>query len=424
MATKVVDYSGTPASNTSLDSVSIEDGWLPSTVNEAVQALMSHLKEITDGTAAATDTTDSITAGTTQTQAGATAAPSPYNRITVCANTNDGVKLPSAIANLVVTIKNEGANAAKVWPNTSDTVDGGSVDAADTNTLAATTGVRTYLAVDATDWITISDSAAGIGLGTGDSPQFTGIELGHASDTTIARASAGEISVEGTQLAKLDGNLQDLDTLGAASSDGEIAVATGAGALAWESGATLRTSVGVGTGDSPEFTALTLGSGSLIVASGQGVDFSATGNSNAGLTSELFDDYEEGLYNPTLACSTSGSYTLDSTRDTLAYTIIGRVCHVQGRIDITGESSPNGALQLSLPTTTASLSEFADLHLFPFTLVGHGDAGIESPVLSVAGGATEAQFNNVTDAGAEEAIDESRVDTAFVVYVNFTYITA
>ena len=41
-----------------------------------------------------------------------------------------------------------------------------------------------------------------LGLGTGDSPQFTGIELGHASDTTIARASAGEISVEGAQLAK------------------------------------------------------------------------------------------------------------------------------------------------------------------------------------------------------------------------------
>jgi len=90
-------------------------------------------------------------------------------------------------------------------------------------------------------------------------PQLTTIELGHASDTTIARASAGEISVEGTQLAKLDGNLQDLDTLGAASSDGEFAVATGAGALAWESGATLRTSVGVGTGDSPQFTGIELG---------------------------------------------------------------------------------------------------------------------------------------------------------------------
>ena len=39
-----------------------------------------------------------------------------------------------------------------------------------------------------------------IGVGTGDSPQFTGIELGHASDTTIARSGSGAITVEGTQV--------------------------------------------------------------------------------------------------------------------------------------------------------------------------------------------------------------------------------
>ena len=36
-----------------------------------------------------------------------------------------------------------------------------------------------------------------IGIGTGDSPQFTGIELGHASDTTIARSAAGVATIEG-----------------------------------------------------------------------------------------------------------------------------------------------------------------------------------------------------------------------------------
>jgi hypothetical protein len=39
-----------------------------------------------------------------------------------------------------------------------------------------------------------------IGVGTGDSPQFTGIELGHASDTTLARVSAGVMSVEGSNV--------------------------------------------------------------------------------------------------------------------------------------------------------------------------------------------------------------------------------
>jgi hypothetical protein len=39
-----------------------------------------------------------------------------------------------------------------------------------------------------------------LGLGTGDSPQFTGINLGHASDTTLTRVSAGRIAVEGVNL--------------------------------------------------------------------------------------------------------------------------------------------------------------------------------------------------------------------------------
>ena len=48
-----------------------------------------------------------------------------------------------------------------------------------------------------------------IGVGTGDSPQFTGIELGHANDTTIARASAGQITVEGTAVVLAGGANHD-----------------------------------------------------------------------------------------------------------------------------------------------------------------------------------------------------------------------
>ena len=48
-----------------------------------------------------------------------------------------------------------------------------------------------------------------LGLGTGNSPQFTGIELGHASDTTITRASSGQIAVEGTNVAMSGGAFHD-----------------------------------------------------------------------------------------------------------------------------------------------------------------------------------------------------------------------
>jgi hypothetical protein len=40
-----------------------------------------------------------------------------------------------------------------------------------------------------------------LGLGTANSPQFTGIELGHASDTTITRISAGFAAIEGGAIA-------------------------------------------------------------------------------------------------------------------------------------------------------------------------------------------------------------------------------
>jgi hypothetical protein len=39
-----------------------------------------------------------------------------------------------------------------------------------------------------------------LGVGTGDSPQFAGINVGNATDTTITRVSAGVIAVEGNQV--------------------------------------------------------------------------------------------------------------------------------------------------------------------------------------------------------------------------------
>lgn len=80
------------------------------------------------------------------------------------------------------------------------------------------------------------------------------------SNITLTTASNGAITIA----SSLGDVLEDLNTLGAASADGEFIVATGAGAFAYESGATARTSLGLGTGDSPTFTGLTL-SGDLTV---------------------------------------------------------------------------------------------------------------------------------------------------------------
>ena len=116
-------------------------------------------------------------------------------------------------------------------------------------------------------------------LGSGDAPQFTTIELGHASDTTLARSSAGVVTIEGAEVrtgtvpvtkggtgatSLTDGGVLLGSGTGAVTAmavlgDGEMIVGDGTTDPVAESGATLRTSIGVGTGDSPQFTGIELG---------------------------------------------------------------------------------------------------------------------------------------------------------------------
>lgn len=53
------------------------------------------------------------------------------------------------------------------------------------------------------DAIDPATARTALGVGTGDSPQFTAINVGNATDTTITRVSAGVIAVEGVTLATL-----------------------------------------------------------------------------------------------------------------------------------------------------------------------------------------------------------------------------
>jgi hypothetical protein len=56
------------------------------------------------------------------------------------------------------------------------------------------------IANDLSDVSSVSTSRTNLGLGTGDSPQFTAVNIGAATDTTISRVSAGVIAVEGVTL--------------------------------------------------------------------------------------------------------------------------------------------------------------------------------------------------------------------------------
>jgi len=150
--------------------------------------------------------TNSITAGTTQTQAGATALTKNTNRVTVVGTNGDGVKLPTAVAGLeILIINDDAAQTLKIWPATGDAIDGGSANAVDANQLAAGSS-RRYIAVDATNWYT-----ATVAVDVAD------------NSITLAKMASGT-----------DGNIISYDASGdpvavATGSDGQVLTSAGAG---------------------------------------------------------------------------------------------------------------------------------------------------------------------------------------------------
>jgi len=50
---------------------------------------------------------------------------------------------------------------------------------------------------------TAAAAATALGVGTGNSPEFTAVNIGHASNTTLARIAAGRLSIAGVELARL-----------------------------------------------------------------------------------------------------------------------------------------------------------------------------------------------------------------------------
>ena len=94
--------------------------------------------------------------------------------------------------------------------------------------------------------------------------------------------------------------------------------------------------------------------GDLKVASGHGIDFSATGQSS-GMSNELFDDYEEGTWTPSYYPQSS-AMTLNYNLRTGTYVKIGRVVYWQFRMRLSSASgNGNQALGFAgLPYTIDS----------------------------------------------------------------------
>lgn len=134
----------------------------------------------------------------------------------------------------------------------------------------------------------------------------------------------------------------------------------------------------------------------IVMANGKGIDFSATAGTG---TSELFDDYEEGTFTPTVIGSvTAGTGTY--TRNVGFYTKIGDRVIFTIAIDMTAHTGSGNMRIAGLPFTSSGVS--GDLSYF--------DAAASNLTYSgqlkayVTGGSTEAQFLSMASGSSLSAV--------------------
>ena len=151
----------------------------------------------------------------------------------------------------------------------------------------------------------------------------------------------------------------------------------------------------------------------------EGVNFPATqvASSNA----NTLDDYEEGEFQVTISVGT-GTITIDTSEDTLAYTKVGRMIHVQGKLNVTSVNSPSGLVTLTgaFPINGDNLTESADtayvpvhyknLNATPATTLGIG-------LLAPATGNMVLRYDDESNIG-----DDVQANTE--ISLSFSYFTA
>ena len=151
--------------------------------------------------------------------------------------------------------------------------------------------------------------------------------------------------------------------------------------------------------------------GNLVMASGSGIDFSATPGTG---TSELLDDYEEGDWTATLAM-TSGSVGYGAQAG--KYVKVGNQVTATAWISISSVSSPSGALSVALPFVTSFSTARTGTYIRNFNLTGV--TGQTSGWLNPG---TAILYLTQNDNGTGSNLDGSTLQVGTELYISITYI--
>ncbi len=166
---------------------------------------------------------------------------------------------------------------------------------------------------------------------------------------------------------------------------------------------------------------LTLTDGNLVFASGHGIDFSATADASA-MTSEIFDEYEEGTWTPALE-STGASFSYGT--QTGEYIKCGRIVFVSFRLSL-GSSAPSGTTSnttfvTGLPFTVDSTSHFGGSHVGHYFNLNKTDTD-EEPAYQTTPSSSKMEIKMCGDLQGESNLTPNQMQAYFELRSNFTYL--
>jgi len=265
-----------------------------------------------------------------------------------------------------------------------------------------------------------------------DSDQDTKIQVEESADEDIIR-----FDTAGSQVATLTGSALDVvgDITGAtlnadgdtsASDNAAIGYTAAEGLILTGQGST--NDITIKRDDDTAVLEVATGQSDIEVTGGNIFFGTASKGVYLGVTSataaNLLDDYEEGVYDATLTNESSGSYSVASSQNSLAYTKVGRLVTIVGRITVDGESSPSGKLIMSLPFAVGALAETPDSYYNNCCVFdNHADSDTNANIVGyVQGGAGTVQFYQITHGtGATGSLDQTDLDAAWGVSIMLSY---